>query len=645
MRARLSAIVAVILLPLSLPHELTGQIVVDRPTGELAADFNGAAYSFPDEADDGRRTFREWLLFRTNGYVSDPRLVKFDLTLRPLLGQRSWTGPLPSPNGNIQRLDGRGALTLLSGAPVSLRLDGLRVADDQVLRYGAEQSLDLETWGTRLDLKWRPLPIWAEYRDESRRLIDRPRPETVRPRDESWRSFRIGAENRKTRLWFERLDYDNRIGATDFLQNKLDAHNRFRWGKGSQLTSLFQYLDRSGSGAVERLSWKQRARLQHTLAVRSDLGYVLYDQTTPADFRRGWEADYTASVRTSARLELLLEGWSRYTAFRVGSQSYSRIGPRAVFGTRLVGDIDLRIGAGTGYEWHAQQVNEEGTGTVVDERYVVSPSGSFFLREPFPEPLSVVLKSEDATLTFEPGLDYRLVPTGALLEVVTLPGGRLEPGAVVLADYAFRLLPGGSADAWIYDYDITVSAGPVSLYHRRRQQTELGDGPPTPIASLREYDDMTVGIRASSGSPVGTLSLTAQYDERSARTFDFSGFQVRGSWGFLLGPRLRATISGGWSRRANGTEYSIWEGESRLEWTVVPGLRLVGRLSAYDWVDTEGSDFASPPDSEERFVGGGLGAEWRVHKFVVGARYDHNVWTLGFERTEDRVYVRVAREF
>jgi hypothetical protein len=641
----MSAIAGAALLLLSLPLNLAAQVVVGRPTGELAADFEGAAYSFPENPDDGRRTFKEWLLLRTNGYVSDPRLVRFDLTLRPLLGQRSWTGPLPSPTGDIQRLDGRAALSLLSGAPISLQLDGLRLADDQVLRYGAEQSLDLETWGTRLDLKWRPLPLWAEYRDESRRLIDRPRPETVRPRDESWRTVRIGAENRKTRLRFERLDYDNRIGTTDFLQNKLDANNRFRWGKGSQLTSSFQHVDRRGSGAVERLSWKQRAGLQHTVAVRSDLGYVLYNQSTPTDFRRGWEGDYTASVRTSPRVELLLEGRSRYTEFRLGSQSYSRVGPRAVFGTRLAGALDLRIAAATGYEWHAQQVSEEGTGTVVDERHVVSPSGSFFLREPFPEQQSVVLKSEDATLTFEPGLDYRLVPTGALVEVVTLPGGRMEPGTVVLADYEFRLLPGGSANAWIYDYDVTLTAGPVSLYHRRRQQTELGDAPPTPIASLREYDDMTVGIRASGGSPVGTLSLTAQYDDRSARTFDFSGFQVRGSWGFLLGPRLRGAISGGWSNRVNGTEYRIWEGESRLEWTIVPGLRLVGRLAAYDWVDIENSDLSSPADREERFVGGGIGAEWRLHKFVVGARYDHNVWTLGFERMEDRVYVRIAREF
>ena len=214
----------------------------------------------------------------------------------------------------------------------------------------------------------------------------------------------------------------------------------------------------------------------------------------------------------------------------------------------------------------------------------------------------------------------------------------------MLADYEFRLLPGGSTNAWVYDYDVTLTAGPVSLYHRRREQTELGDGPPTLISTVREYDDMTVGVQVTGGSPVGVLSLTAEYDDRSARTYDFSGYSVRGSWDYLLSPRVRGMISGGWSSRTNGVEYSTWAGEPRLEWTVTPGLRLVGRLAGYDWVETDPSNFAIP-DRQERFVGGGLGAEWRVRKFVIGARYDHNVWMLGFERMEDRLYLRVAREF
>ena len=576
--------------------------------------------------------------------MKNPGLVSFDVTLRPLLGQRSWAGQVPSASGSIERLDGRGAVHLLSAAPVSLTLDGFRISDDQVLRYGAEQAFDNAGWSGRLEANWKPLPLSLEYRDESRRLADLPRPGELRLRDQSWRRVRVKAENRKTDLEYDHIDYTDRIGPTDYVQDRFRANHRFRWGKGSRLTSLFQYLDRDGYGSIERLRWRQQAWVQHTNSVASDLSYSLYDETMSTDFRRGWRVDYAASWRPSNQTRVSIEGLSRRIDMRLSDQGYARVGPRAAVRVPLGRALEVRVVGGLGYEWHDQDTSEGGIGTVVDERHVVSPSGSFFLDEPFAIPTTVVIKSTDNSLIYEPGLDYRLVPTGALLEVVSLPGGRLGPGVVVLADYSFELLPGGSATAWTYDYDATLTAGPLAIYHRRARQQERGDGPPTPISSLREYDDQTFGLRLSGSSPIGTLSLTAEYDEQSARTFDFSGYHVRGSWGFLIRPRLRGQLSGGWSRRENGVKYEIWESESSLEWAITPDLRVAARLAAYDWTEVD-LGASTPGTRAETFLGGGLGAEWRVNRLVVSARFDRNAWTRGFERTEDRLYVKIARQF
>ena len=293
MRLRLLPIAATVLwVTFFLPSRASGQgIVMRNLSGEIAADYNGRWLEKTSGLPDGHSRFREWLLFNMKGFFTDPRLLDFDVTLRPLLGQQTWPGS-DSPGGTITRLDGTARVSALNQHPIGFTAHALRFSEDQTLRFGGEQAYDLATWGGRLDGRWSPLPMRLEYRDESRRTINRISPDRITRLDQRWRRVRFDASNRKTRVELERLDLDDRIGASDFRHNRAAFHNTYRWGKGSRITSQFGYLDRVGSGTVERITWRQRARLQHLRQVASELGYNLSDQTAPGDFSRGWGTEY-----------------------------------------------------------------------------------------------------------------------------------------------------------------------------------------------------------------------------------------------------------------------------------------------------------------------------------------------------------------
>jgi len=637
MRVRPLTVATVLWLTVLLPSQAAGQgLVTTNAAGEVAVDYNGRWLEKTSGTLDGHSRFREWLLFRTQGFFTDPRLLDFDVTLRPLLGQQTWPGS-GSPGGTITRLDGAARVSAFNEHSIGLTAHALRLSEDQALRFGGDQAFDLAIWGGRLDGRWAPLPMRLEYRDESRRNVNRISPGRITELDQRWRRLKFDASNRKTRIELERLDLDDRIGPSDFRHNRADFNNTYRWGKGSRVTSQFAYLDRVGSGTVERINWRQSARIQHLRSMASEIGYTLFDQTAPDDFSRGWGTSYNGTWQVNQPIRLAFDAFAQARSFRLGDQSYARLRPRFEFNYGPSSAFRFRVSAGAGYEWHQQATSEDGFSTVVDERHVVDETAQFLLDQAFADPTSVVVKSEDASLVYEPGFDYRLELIGVFVGVAALPGGRLVPGVRVLVDYRFVLLPGGDANAWIYDYDVSVWLGPLTAYHRRSDQNETGSGPPTPIGTLQELDYAVTGFRLSGNTPVGNMSVVAEIDRRDARTFNSTGGRIRGTWRFLATSSVSGMVSAGWRVRENGDRFEAFEGESLIEWSATRSLRLGARFSAYDWEDG--------PVRRERFIGGGLAAEWRHRRLRFTMRWDHNAWTQANERTENRLLAFISRSF
>ena len=623
-------------------------ITIRDVSGEIGTGFDGSWISFPGGSETTKRTtFREWVTLQVVGDILDPRFLGFNVMVRPTLLQLDWSGPITLLDGDGDRFDLNAGIRLLPSRPVSLSGGVFRSSGTIPGAFGRETDFETTEWRGDLALRIRYLPIQVSFRDRSVNEIQRSpaQPRSVR-QDADVQSVSVLAQNSKTRLFWERTEYDDRAGGDDFTTHTATLDHQLRWGKGSRLASALRYIDRSGIGAYEQISWEESAHLQHTWSVESDYRYGQIRQEVPGNTIRGKFGDVGFTVRPLPRLELGAEFHGQSNRFADGKQTYYRWGPRASYRTTLPGHATLALGTSLGFE-RVRQDATNGRIPVVNERHVIDASGRFLLDNADVEVGSVALTDASETLVYQSGFDYQLLVNASLIEVLVLPAGRIAAGDTVLVDYTFLIFPEGRTDALLGQYSASLGLGPVSLYHRRTVREEdardisrpggVGTGAAS-IFNIADRDDMTTGVRVRQDSRGWAVELMAERGKLESNEFEFLSTRVRGMVAVPLRRNLRGTIGGDWSSSESGSfTREVWTANSTIEWLPTEPLRLRSTLTAWKWTETGGN--------RQAFVGGTLEANWRIRLATVELRYDHNVWQESFENTVNRLFVRLVRSF
>ncbi len=618
-------------------NSVCGQgITILRPSGELGLAFDGLWSTNPTKVG-GYRTFREWFRLDLAGSVYDPRLVNFSFDLRPYRAQRLYRGEPASPNGGEAGLGFRARINALSAAPVSLSLAAFRSSDNNRGRFGSEIDYTSAGWGALISYRNPYLPLQLEFADRSRELIRRPRPGQLFSEDDVVRTWRLSARNRKTRIRLEHYTRDDQIFDRDFATNRADLGHLFRWGKGSRITSNFNYLDRTGYAPYNRLSWQQAVHLQHTWDVSSDIGYRLLSLRTPGGRNESWAWNVDETYRARHNLDLRAEFFGSRQRFDFGRESYYRVRPGLAYSESLPWQLHFSGALSFAYEWHDRETSAAGTVPVADERHVIDVSGRFTLNEWYVDESTVLVTSVDQVTLYEEGLDYRVVASEPITEILTLPGGRLALGDTVSVDYRYQVLPDAQANATVLDYNLRLQRGALSVYHRRSVQDPLDGAELESILLVRGFDIMAAGIGYSPRLGRGSLSLLAEYRRNQARTYDFSNYALRAMVNLMLRPDVRWLFGGRTDfRRGGSTDFDLYEAESSVYWQLMPRLQAMAGLALWHWTQD---------GRRERFMGGSLGADWRAGMLIMRLRYDGGRWRDGYDRTESRLYLVAAREF
>jgi hypothetical protein len=270
----------------------------------------------------------------------------------------------------------------------------------------------------------------------------------------------------------------------------------------------------------------------------------------------------------------------------------------------------------------------------VDEHHPIGEAGRFRLSESFVEPASVVVKSQEG-FPFEPELDYRIVEVGPFLEIVLLPGGRIQTGETVLVDYQFRLVPGGSARALVWGYQVNLDVGRVRLFHNRSAEDGLEEVPEDVFGGLRDYDDRLYGARLQLPFSFGSFNANAEYHSTRTDTIETRSKIVGSALRLNLARGVSIGLSGSISaQRGRDLSLDILRSQSSLEWNVVRNLNVQAAVRYWSWRE---------PDQRTDFLGGGIGLTARYRQLTLEARVDRHVWTAGNDQSENRIYVRLTR--
>jgi len=611
---------------------------LDRPRFEIGGEVDGSWLGYPSLPSTTLGTAREWLGITLGASIPHPGIFNVFGTFYPTWTQkRRADEAVLTETGTGNRLNYQVGARLLSAQPVSAAGWAARSDGTDPDLFAGPRRYNTGDYGGRLELRSTVVPAFVEYNVRTIEEAWLQPAGDVRIRDERLDAARAELKTLTLRAYGERLELQDRLDGRDFTSYLGSLAHDLRWGWGSMLQSGFRYFDRTGFMTQRTIAWTEHARLQHVPGFATDLTYEQSRVEIPGLEQRLRSAAAGFIIEPGPFLRIAPAGEARWQRFTTGRRDEYRAIPQVSISIPIARRVWLGARAMVGYEWQRLEPTADGTIRVVNELHVTDASGRFALFEPFADTASIVLTNADETLLYDRDLDYRVVPTGDLVEVVVLPQGRIAAGDSVLVDYAYRVTPDTRAQGLIASYGADLTIAGFTAY-ARREQREL-DGAESVPALLPSYDNVTVGANLRQGFGPVILDGGGEYQRRELDGVPFEFWLGRAGITLVLPAGVRVHGAGRRSVNTGGpaTRYELSMGEAGLEWMPVAALRVRGRATTWWWNETSGR--------QERFVGGGADVELRVGLTQLGALVDHGVWSEGFARTTTRVAVHLSRRF
>jgi hypothetical protein len=287
-----------------------------------------------------------------------------------------------------------------------------------------------------------------------------------------------------------------------------------------------------------------------------------------------------------------------------------------------------------GYEWLRQE-STNGAVPVRNERHVVGSSQSFDLEESFADPATVILTGQTGAIVYQPGFDYRLMPSGDRISVIVLPQGRIAIGDTLLVDYEFRPRPTAGSQGIIARYGADVAIRWFRAYFRRDLR-DLDDESSRQLLLGRDFVTVGVGLRHRMGRVVADLA--GEYRIQEYNGTRISVYTANGVLSAVTGPGLSTSVSGMVSRERGTIEpLDYARSDLLISWVPNAALRLGANGGIWWWRRGALED--------ELFAGGGLSADLNVGLLTLGVRYQRRWWQADPTRKTDRLLVRLSRDF
>ncbi len=148
---------------------------------------------------------------------------------------------------------------------------------------------------------------------------------------------------------------------------------------------------------------------------------------------------------------------------------------------------------------------------------------------------------------------------------------------------------------------------------------------------------MVTGVSLSFRTAAGLFTFLGEQRHRAVNGFEHTDYFLRGGFAFGIRRTIHGTLGTSANlRRGGATDFDLVSAETSVEWLAARSLRLRGRVTTWNW---------SEDGRQESLVGGGLGVDWSIGLFTLGARYDRLSWKDGFERSENRLSAQIVRKF
>jgi hypothetical protein len=636
--ARTSAVVALVAAAHVIPGDVGAQAFgVRLERGEVGVDGRGLIQVEGVSPGSVTSDYQQWLRLPISGFLVHPRVLRYTVAVRPLLGQHTASTLEQGTRSRNVGLDL--SATLFQARRMTLSFQATRSSGASRGDFGTQNDFNNADFTTLLLFRDRYFPTTVTYSDRSVR--DRwESAYTAEPIERDQRASRLRAEvrNKKLTTVLERTSYRDHRGTGDHDAASAQARHRLEWGKGSSMVSAVNLYRRTGSSEIQRNSWSERVFIAHTREVGTALS--LSRQTWSRASQAGRNLSYDATTRYSPALTFEGALSASGQVFRSGvggGLSRFRIAPSLRYSVNLPAGARLNTSGSVGSEKLSRTLPSDALLDVVEEAHEVDEARVFTLEQLRVERSSIEIWDEARTLLLQEDVDYRIVETGPVVDIHILPGSRVQLGEVVLVNYRYRSLAVEDSRLVYLNYETTLRLRGLSLRHGRRQRSEDTSGPSGALADPNDVD-LWFGVSLSGRTRLGAVSLDATRRSRSASEIDYYSDELRGDLALpaygTLESRVRAsttrTVAADLVTRTTAAGGTFSMAPSR-------SVRVSAGIDGWIWARDE--------QSPERFLSGHAMVTWRFGQVNTILTFDQVRRSNGLTRTENRWSVRVVRRF
>jgi hypothetical protein len=592
--------------------------------------------------------------------ILDPRILRISYSLEPRYRSGEYSDKSITEDTSDDLLGYFLGIDILRGAvlPVDGRLVASNSSTVNTGSLGRRSEYEIKLLSAEMNWKYQPFPMVFRVRERSTFSIQQT---TVGGstflRDDDERIFSIVGQSSKMRLEYERRMLDDKVPTrnNDFEIDKFTGRHWLDWGRASNLTTRFQYWNRTGFNAFERSIWTQNARIYHTPSLDSKAGYTLQHvtQTTKTKI-------YSANYKLHHRLynNLTTGVGARYrrrntpdlleTAEQLELDvSYRKSDIFGLSASLTVGGAFARV----------DRDSDKGFFEVVDQPYTVPISGQIILSDRFIVRPTIIVTSADSTQIYDEGVDYEtLILSNGITQLSVLPGGRIEVGQVLLISYTAAILPS-------VKYDRISRRGNLALSYRGFSLTYRNDALRNDVisgaaASLIDTEHRTAKLSYSKDFSRLTMVLTAERrfvmvgDNETTTKAAYQSLTFRASPRTVIGLSLTqsfSTIKTSSLAEIRSEDVDLYVGSLNVSWKPFAGLVINPALHA--WKREQVRERGTVASVDDTILSASLNVEWRFRKLLMTFRYHHNDRTFqesmqpAQDTIEDVVQFNLRRRF
>ncbi|MFQ5773639.1 MAG: hypothetical protein ACE5GS_03890 [Kiloniellaceae bacterium] len=644
-KAYLVALIALLATASEAQAEAEKVVHLDPLEWETSVDFDGTWRRTGTQSTSNREV-ETGVRLRQSGFGLDPRIFRFAVEVEPKVSRGDFSGADQDEVRDGLFLNYNINANVLQGTPgpVSFDVQAGRTNDTTEGSLGNRSEFDLGTRSLGVNWKTTIFPSTLRYSERSLEQTFRSGlTGATFERDDVLRTVSLRGRSSKLDLSLDRDWLDDQVEGRDFdyTSNRARAGHRFRWGKGSQLTSRVDYFDRNGFNSFENLSLDETADIQHTADLRSTTSYrftSFTQQTTTTENAGAFSLTHdlydnlttTGHASGSFRDSDVLDELEYETGLNLNYRKQIFWGGR------------FNAGAGAAYRITDRR-SQGGFQEVVDESHVVPATGIVILDRRFVDPSSIVITDATGTLVLTQGADFTVSPAAEdLTEIFVLPGGQVAPAETILASYSFEVLPSLKFSTVPYHYRASVDFGWITVFHRASQSNEsLISGTGESVLVDREDSTTGVQLRWDRASTRATFSAEKRFQSTGAFETDALDFDQSLIYTMSRGTTLNLSLSEVFSESTNRTT-DLYTADLSLRW--LPWSNFSLRPHVGFWLRDDEGATVTEGTRREHFVVGGLDLRWFWRKLELGVRYEHNRRGGDItESSEHRVMVTLIR--